>query len=121
MTRIIDDKTENKIPQKQEVNEVSIACDDLKDAYSREVEEAINTYSKVKECAVIEIMNPLCDKYLKAFIVINDDEKCNFEEILQHLKQSLADNKIPREIVFIDKLPRTKSGKILKRVLREQY
>ena len=118
MTRIMDDETKKGMPLDQEIQYVLTACEVLKDAYIREVEEAINTYPEVEECAVIILTDSSQGEYAKAFIVLNDDRKCNANDILQHLKQSLKDYTFPIKIEFKNTLPKTPTGKIKKRVLR---
>ncbi|MCX8128891.1 MAG: long-chain fatty acid--CoA ligase [Clostridia bacterium] len=88
--------------------------------YPREVEEVIYQYSKVKEAAVIGVEDKLRGEYVKAFVVLKEGEECNSKELLKHLKERLAVYKLPREIEFVSNLPKNSTGKILKRMLKEQ-
>ncbi len=88
--------------------------------YPREVEEAIYRHPKVKEAAVVGIDDKLRGEYAKAFIVIKDGEECTSKEIFDYLKKHIAGYKIPRKVEFISELPKNSTGKILKRILREQ-
>ncbi len=88
--------------------------------YPREVEEILYQYSKVKEAAVIGINDKLRGEYVKAFVVLKDGEACTGRELNQYLKERLALYKIPRDIEFIDSLPKNSSGKILKRELKDK-
>ncbi len=88
--------------------------------YPREVEEVIYQYSKVKEAAVIGMSDNTRGEYVKAFIVLKDGEECTSKEILHYLKERLAIYKLPRVIEFIPNLPKNSTGKILKRMLKEQ-
>ncbi|MDD2216244.1 MAG: long-chain fatty acid--CoA ligase [Eubacteriales bacterium] len=88
--------------------------------YPREVEEVIYQYSKVKEAAVIGVKDKLRGEYVKAFIVLKESEKCTSTELLHYLKDRLAAYKLPRVIDFIPSLPKNNTGKIMKRILKEQ-
>lgn len=86
--------------------------------YPREIEEVIYQYSKVKETAVIGINDKLRGEHVQAFIVLKDGEECTSKEVLGYLKKHIAAYKIPREIEFISELPKSSTGKILKRMLK---
>ncbi|MCX7922057.1 MAG: long-chain fatty acid--CoA ligase [Clostridia bacterium] len=88
--------------------------------YPREVEEVIYQYSKVKEAAVIGVDDKLRGEYVKAFVVLKEGEECSSKELLRHMKERLAAYKLPREIDFVSNLPKNSTGKILKRMLKEQ-
>lgn len=88
--------------------------------YPREVEEVIYQYPKVKEAAVIGLDDHLRGEYVKAFVVLKDNETCTSRELLNYMKIRLASYKLPREIEFIAALPKNSTGKILKRVLKDQ-
>jgi len=88
--------------------------------YPREVEEVIYQYSKVKEAAVIGLTDKLRGEYVKAFVVLKEGEECTSRELLQYMKERLAVYKLPRVIDFIESLPKNSTGKIMKRMLKEQ-
>lgn len=88
--------------------------------YPREVEEVIYEYPKVKETAVIGIADKLRGEYVKAFVVLKEGEECTQKELLAFLKERLAVYKLPRSVAFITELPKNSSGKIMKRILKEQ-
>lgn len=87
--------------------------------YPREVEEVIYQYPKVKEAAVIGMNDKIRGEYVKAFIVLKEGEECTSKDILHYLKERLAIYKLPRVIEFIPTLPKSSTGKILKRMLKE--
>jgi long-chain acyl-CoA synthetase len=87
--------------------------------YPREVEEVIYQYPKVKEAAVIGIDDNLRGEYVKAFVALKEGVTCSSRELLRFLKGKLANYKLPREIDFVEALPKNSTGKILKRLLRE--
>jgi long-chain acyl-CoA synthetase len=87
--------------------------------YPREVEEVLYTHPKVKEAAVIGEEDLLRGETVVAYIVLKEGETAHHKEILRWLKTKLAVYKIPRRIEIIDNLPKNASGKILKRLLKE--
>ncbi len=88
--------------------------------YPREVEEVIYQYSKVKEAAVVGLDDKLRGEYVKAYVVLKEGETCSSKELLRYMKERLAVYKLPREIEFIESLPKNSSGKIMKRWLKEK-
>jgi long-chain acyl-CoA synthetase len=88
--------------------------------YSREVEEVIYQHPAVKEAAVVGIPDKQRGEFVEAFIVLKEGETCTDEEMHSYLSKYLAAYKLPRRVQFMDSLPKNSSGKILKRMLREQ-
>jgi long-chain acyl-CoA synthetase len=88
--------------------------------YPREVEEVIYQYPKVKEVAVIGLADKLRGEYVKAFIVLKEGEECHSKELLRFMREKLAAYKLPRHIEFVESLPKNSTGKIMKRILKEQ-
>jgi long-chain acyl-CoA synthetase len=88
--------------------------------YPREVEEALYLHPKIRDAAVIGEKDKLRGESVVAYIVLKEGESALEIEILRWLKERLAGYKIPRRLVFVDELPRTGSGKILKRMLRQE-
>ncbi len=87
-----------------------------------EVESAIISHPDVLECAVVGSPDPVRGTIIKAFIVLHDKKKASnnlIEEIQEHTKKVAAPYKYPREIEFIEELPKTQSGKIKRKLLRE--
>jgi len=87
--------------------------------YPREVEEALYQHPKIRDAAVIGEEDKLRGETVVAYLVLKEGESANDEEILRWLKERLAAYKIPRRLVFVGDLPRTNTGKILKRMLKE--
>jgi len=88
--------------------------------YPREVEEVLHQHPKIVEAAVIGVPSKVRDEKVKAFIVIREGEDLNRQELIRFCKDKLAGFKIPKDIEFVDALPKSAVGKVLKRVLREQ-
>ena len=87
---------------------------------SLEVERVIYELPQVLETAVVGLPHPQWQEIPKAFVVLKKGEKLAAEEILAHCSKKLAKFKVPKEVEFIDRLPRNPSGKILKRELRQR-
>ncbi len=87
--------------------------------YPREIEEIIMKYPGVKDCAVVGVKDESHGEIPVAFIESEDDVEINEKELKQYLKSKLANYKLPRKIYFVDNLPKNATGKVLKRVLRE--
>ena len=88
---------------------------------SREVEEAIYCHPAVLEAAVIAVPDDQLVEAVKAVVVLKRDQHASQEEIIALCRQKLAGYKRPRSVDFLDSLPKSASGKILKRELRERY
>ncbi len=76
-------------------------------------------YLGVKDCAVVGVKDESYGEIPVAFIESEDDVEINEKELKQYLKSKLANYKLPRKIYFVDNLPKNATGKVLKRVLRE--
>jgi fatty-acyl-CoA synthase len=85
--------------------------------FPREVEDLLADYDGVVEVAVIGVEDAEFGQRLKAFVVANGDSEVSEEDLKAHVKANLAGYKTPREIEFLDELPRNATGKILKREL----
>lgn len=86
--------------------------------YSAEVEAMLLTHPKIKEVAIIGVPDPKWGEAVKAFIVLQPGEKATAEETIEFSKENLARFKQPKFVEFIPALPRSATGKVLKRELR---
>jgi fatty-acyl-CoA synthase len=86
--------------------------------YPAEIEEHIHLHPDVLEAAVVGVPDDEWGERLKAFIVLRDGARVSAEDIIQFCRDGLADFKRPREVVFVEALPRNPTGKVLKRELR---
>ncbi len=89
--------------------------------YPAEVENAIFQIPQIAEVAVIGVKDPKWGEVGRAVVVLKEGQKVTADEIIDHLHGSLAKYKIPKSVVFIDRLPRNAAGKVLKNRLREEY
>jgi fatty-acyl-CoA synthase len=87
--------------------------------FPREVEDLLADHEAVVEAAVIGVEDEEYGQRLKAFVVLAPQREASAEELKAHVKANLAGYKAPREVEFMDELPRNATGKILKRSLRE--
>ncbi len=89
--------------------------------YPREVEEILYTHEAVLEAAVIGVPDPVWGESVKALVVLKQRARASAEELIEHCKAHLTSYKKPKSVEFRKELPKTPSGKILKRALREKY
>jgi fatty-acyl-CoA synthase len=85
--------------------------------FPREIEELLATHEAVVEAALIGVPDDTFGKRLRAFVVRTQEEELNEREVQDFVRANLARFKVPRDVIFIDELPRNPSGKILKREL----
>jgi fatty-acyl-CoA synthase len=86
--------------------------------YPEEVEQALEQHSGVSEAAVIGVEDEEFGERLKAFVV--KDGEVSEDDLKSHVKESLAKYKVPREIEFVDELPRKPQGKVDKKELEQR-
>jgi acyl-CoA synthetase (AMP-forming)/AMP-acid ligase II len=87
--------------------------------YPIEVEKALMKHAHVAEAAVIGVDDPQYGQRLAAFVVLTADADGTTPEVLkQHVRDNLANYKVPREITVLDELPRGSTGKVLRNDLR---
>jgi long-chain acyl-CoA synthetase len=87
--------------------------------YPAEVEGVLYEHPKVKEAAVIGVLDERRGETVKAFVVVKDGETTTEEELVTFCRENLAAYKVPRIIEFRDDLPKSMVGKVLRRELRE--
>ena len=90
--------------------------------YSGEVEAVLYEHPAVREAAVFGIPDPQWGELVMGCVVLKPGEVLSASDLMAYCRRSLANYKIPRRIEFLDtELPKSGSGKILKRILRERY
>ena len=102
-------------------------CDRIKDMiisggeniYPAEIENALSQHPAVLEAAVVGAPDEKWGEIVKAFVVRRGGEHLSTEDVTAFLSDRIAKFKLPREVAFIDALPRNPSGKILKTELRK--
>jgi acyl-CoA synthetase (AMP-forming)/AMP-acid ligase II len=88
--------------------------------FPREVEDLLSDHEGVDEVAVIGVDDAEFGQRLKAFVVPREGVELSAGDLTSHVKANLAAYKSPREIEFLDELPRNATGKVLKRELKER-
>lgn len=89
--------------------------------YPAEVEEVLYKHPKILEAAIIGIPDPDWGERVMAIIVMKAGEKMTPEEVIEFCRQNMASFKKPRQVKFVDELPKSSTNKVLKYVLRERY
>ena len=89
--------------------------------YPVEVEEALAHHPAVLDVTVIGVPDERWGETVKALVIAQPGTAPTAEELVAFARERLAGYKLPRSIEFVDEFPRTPSGKVLKRVLRESY
>ena len=84
-----------------------------------EVEDLLAEHDQIVEAAVVGVTDEEFGQRLKAFVVLREGSRTDEASLKNFVKTNLARYKVPREIVFLDTLPRNPTGKVLKRVLLE--
>jgi 2-aminobenzoate-CoA ligase len=85
-----------------------------------EIEVTLAAHPAVSEVGVIGIPDEVRGQIAKAFVVLKADQTLSPEDLLAFCKGKIATYKLPREIVIVDELPRTATGKLLRRVLKQR-
>ncbi|MFC5754272.1 AMP-binding protein [Actinomadura rugatobispora] len=80
-----------------------------------EIEELLAAHPDIAECAVVGVPDPEFGRRLRAYVVASGP--LDAERVKAHVAANLARYKVPREVVFLDELPRTPTGKVIKRAL----
>ncbi|MDQ1632877.1 MAG: long-chain acyl-CoA synthetase [Frankiaceae bacterium] len=86
--------------------------------WPREVEDVLAEHPAVRESAVVGVPDEKRGETVKAFVSLSAGAEVSPDELIAHCKQRMAAYKYPRQVVIIDDLPKTVTGKILRRELR---
>ncbi|GAC1401720.1 MAG: acyl-CoA ligase FadD12 [Mycobacterium sp.] len=88
--------------------------------YPIEVEKTLSAHPEVAEASVIGVADEQFGQRLAAFVVLNGDASATPETLKRHVRESLANYKVPRDITILDELPRNSTGKIVRRDLQDR-
>jgi fatty-acyl-CoA synthase len=85
--------------------------------YPLEVEETLAAHPSVREAAVVGVDDEKFGQRLAAYVALEAGSEVSADDLRAHVKAQLAGYKVPRDVTFLDELPRNASGKIMKREL----
>ena len=110
--------------QERSVNIVDRAKDVIltggENVYSTEVEAALLEHRAVLECAAYGVPHPEWGEELRIAVMLRPGDSATEDELRDHCRERLANYKVPKRVELVDELPRTGSGKVQKRVLRDR-
>ncbi|MCM8757862.1 MAG: long-chain fatty acid--CoA ligase [Candidatus Omnitrophica bacterium] len=86
--------------------------------YPQEIEKVLIRHPKIKECAVIGVKDKFKGEVPKAFLVLKENVSLTEREVIEYLRQHIAQFKIPKYIEIVNDLPKTSTGKIAKKLLK---
>jgi acyl-CoA synthetase (AMP-forming)/AMP-acid ligase II len=89
--------------------------------YPSEIEQVISSFEAVQECAVIGVPDEDWGEAVKAVVELSPGKTVSDKEIIVLCKERLGSVKAPKSVDFVDELPRSPRGKVLKRELRDRY
>lgn len=89
--------------------------------YSVEVENVLYAHPAVLEAVVIGVPDPTWGEAVKAVVVLKEGASADEADIIRHCKEQIASYKAPKSVDFVEALPRTGSGKLYKKGLKDRY
>ncbi len=87
--------------------------------YPRDIDEILFEHPKIKEACAVGIPDPYRGETIKAFVVPREGETLTAEEVIAFCREKLAAYKVPKQVEFMEDLPKSTIGKVLRRKLRE--
>ncbi|HZQ33999.1 MAG TPA: AMP-binding protein [Mycobacterium sp.] len=88
--------------------------------FPAEVEDALSAHADVVEAAVVPVEDDEYGQRLRGFVVLRPGASLSEQDVKDYLRGRLARFKVPREVLFVDELPRNPTGKVLKRQLAQE-
>lgn len=89
--------------------------------YPTEVEQVLYSLPQIFEAAVVGVPDPQWGEAIKAVVVLKSGASLDQEQIIEYCAQHLAGFKKPRSVDFIDELPKNPNGKVVRRLVRDEY
>ncbi len=87
--------------------------------FPRPVEELLAKLPQVREVAVVGVPDPEFGQRLAAYLVLHPGQQLEADEVREYVRHYLARFSVPRDVLFLDELPRTATGKVIPRLLRD--
>jgi acyl-CoA synthetase (AMP-forming)/AMP-acid ligase II len=97
-----------------------IICGGL-NIYPQEIEQVLWTHPAVQDCAVIGAPDPEWGELVTAVVELRPGAAVSAEELIGFCRERLGSVKVPKRLEFVQELPRSPNGKVLKRAIRDQY
>jgi long-chain acyl-CoA synthetase len=88
--------------------------------YPNEIEDVVASHPLVSECAVIGVPDARCGEIPKIYVVLKEANSISGEDLIKWCKNHLTSYKVPKQVAFVDELPKSNVGKVLRRMLKEQ-
>ena len=88
--------------------------------WPRDVEDVLFAHPAVLEASVVGVPDPYRGETVRAYVALRGGAKASAEQLIAHCREALATYKAPREVVFVAEIPKTLTGKALRRELRER-
>ena len=88
--------------------------------YPQEVEKVLMQHAEVNEAGVCAIPDGFRGEAVKAVVVLNQNNSISEKELIEHCKNKLAPFKVPKQIAFVEELPKSFLGKVVRRLLNEE-
>ena len=88
--------------------------------YPSEIENVLHAHPAVAEAAVVGVPDAYRGETVKAYVSLRPGQTATAEELIAFCRQQMAAYKYPRQVEFLDELPKTVSGKLLRRELRDR-
>jgi fatty-acyl-CoA synthase len=88
--------------------------------FPAEIEELLAGHAKIEEAAAVGVEDEQFGQRLRAYVVVRGDAQLSEDDIKAYVKDNLANYKVPRDVIFLDELPRNPTGKVLKGELLER-
>jgi fatty-acyl-CoA synthase len=82
-----------------------------------EIEALLSAHPEIEEATAIGVDDETFGQRLRAFVVLRDGAALDADDVREYVRENLARFKVPRDVVFLDRLPRNPTGKVLKREL----
>jgi acyl-CoA synthetase (AMP-forming)/AMP-acid ligase II len=89
--------------------------------YPREVESALSPLAGVREVAVVGAPSERWGEEIVAVVERHDDATLTEEQVIAHCRAHIAGYKVPKRVVFVDELPRSGAGKVMKATLKDRF
>ncbi len=89
--------------------------------FPREIEAVLYAHQKILEAAVIGLPDPEWGEKIHAVVALKEGETMTEEAVIEYTKEHIAGSKKPKSVEFVERLPRSAAGKVLKRVLRDRH